>query len=111
MIGGLKYNYSGASTFSSPPFECRNAVLTYKNIRGFSSICNFRGQLGPETGSINIENEPSILGTSDMPISPGRSISGSGVWTTQNFDGHAWRVTLNIMWWLLESLCSLVNKY
>jgi len=87
MIAGLRYNFSGAFTSSAPPYECRNAVLSYTDIRTLSSTHNFSGQLGPDTVTLTLDNGPTISGTLDMPISPGSSVSGSGVWT-QNLDGQ-----------------------
>ncbi|KAF8894209.1 hypothetical protein CPB84DRAFT_1848547 [Gymnopilus junonius] len=81
MIDGLKYNFSGSFASSVPPFECHNAVLTFNDISQLTSTRPFSGRIGPKTVKLDIQNGPNIEGPLNMPLDPGSSISGSGVWT------------------------------
>jgi len=80
-VEGLSYNFVGASSSGAPPFTCNEATLTYTAMKQLSATRIFDGKLGPNTVSITLANGPVISGTLDMPINPGSSLSGSGVWS------------------------------
>jgi len=80
-IDGASFNFSGAFSSSVPPFTCNDATLTYTATNQLASTRNFEGRLGPSKATINLANGPVISGILDMPINPGSSVSGSGVWT------------------------------
>ena len=80
-VEGLSYNFVGASSSGGPPFTCNEATLTYTAMKQLSATRLFDGRLGPTGVTITLANGPIITGTLDMPINPGSSLSGSGVWS------------------------------
>jgi len=80
-IDGASFNFSGAFSSSAPPFTCNEATLTYTATNQIASSRLFEGRLGPNNVTFTLANGPVISGTLDMPINPGSSLSGSGVWS------------------------------
>jgi len=80
-IDGASFNFSGAFSSSVPPFTCNEATLTYTATNQLASTRNFDGRLGPNGVKFTLANGPVITGNLDMPINPGSTLSGSGVWS------------------------------
>ncbi|KAF8894203.1 hypothetical protein CPB84DRAFT_1650004, partial [Gymnopilus junonius] len=80
IIDDLKYKFSCILPSSIPPFECKDAVLTFTHIKQLTSTRLFNGKIGSETVNLDIQNGPNIQGTLDKPLESGISVSGSGVW-------------------------------
>ncbi|KAF8962443.1 hypothetical protein BDZ97DRAFT_1662864 [Flammula alnicola] len=81
VIDDLMYNFSGSFASSVPAFSCNTASLSYNAVRQLNSTRSFDGRVGPTTVELRVANGPIITGVLDMPLSPGSTVSGSGVWT------------------------------
>jgi hypothetical protein len=81
VIDEIMFNFSGSFASSVPAFTCNTATLEYPNLKAISSTRSFEGRVGPSKVSLNLANGPKINGVLDMPLSPGSTVSGSGVWT------------------------------
>ncbi|KAF8969703.1 hypothetical protein BDZ97DRAFT_1695498 [Flammula alnicola] len=81
MIDELMYNFSGSFASSVPAFTCNTATITYSGLKQLNSTRSFEGRVGPSKVTLNLANGPVINGVLDMPLSPGSTVSGSGVWT------------------------------
>ncbi|KAF8154464.1 hypothetical protein B0H34DRAFT_716572 [Crassisporium funariophilum] len=81
LIDDLMYNFSGSFASSVPAFTSNTATLAYTTLNQLVSTRSFDGRVGPNNIKLTLANGPVIDGVLDMPISPGSTVSGSGVWT------------------------------
>ncbi|KAF5310924.1 hypothetical protein D9619_007964 [Psilocybe cf. subviscida] len=81
VIDEIMFNFSGSFASSVPAFTCNTATLNYPSLKSISSTRSFEGRVGPSKVTLNLANGPAISGVLDMPLSPGSTVSGSGVWT------------------------------
>ncbi|KAF8163838.1 hypothetical protein B0H34DRAFT_697225 [Crassisporium funariophilum] len=75
------YNFSGNFASSVPAFTSNTATLTYTSLNQLTSTRSFDGRVGPNNVRLTLANGSVIDAVLDMPISPGSSVSGMGVWT------------------------------
>ncbi|KAF8962500.1 hypothetical protein BDZ97DRAFT_2076447 [Flammula alnicola] len=80
MIDDLMYNFSGSFASSVPEFTSNTASITYSGVRQLHSTRSFEGRVEPTKVELRLANGPVIAGDLDMPLSPGSTVSGSGVW-------------------------------
>jgi hypothetical protein len=80
VIDEIMFNFSGSFTSSVPAFTCNTATLEYPALKNLNATRPFEGRVGPTKVSLNLGNGPIIAGVLDMPLSPGSTVSGTGVW-------------------------------
>ncbi|EMD36173.1 hypothetical protein CERSUDRAFT_95523 [Gelatoporia subvermispora B] len=79
-IDGRTYTFTFNLSNSVPKFTASSATLTYCDTDDLTGTRSFRGLIGRKQTNFKLDDNVTISGDLDLPISVNASVNGTGVW-------------------------------